>query len=1273
MVVFFIIVMVWPPIAPTVKADLSNPSALKDHGVVDIKSNAEFVAMNGVVAGQGTPTNPYIIENWTFSSNISMIFQIKNTDAYYIVRNCLFIGSSKHNNPGVGIWLTRTSHGLYINNRFDTNSLGLIMENTNNTTVKDNLFINNGQAFHAQGPNDYISVIHNRFINNDYGIMCQFSHNSIIKDNTLTGNGAKDGWGIGVRYSRDSVLYNNVVTDFNYDLLIASNKKYGFNLTIPQNNTVHGKPVILLKNASNLAFPSNAGFIGILNCSHITVQGFVMANVSPAVLIVDGSDNITVHNNEFYNVDTGTYAVDSKDIDISDNNIHNISTVLETYDNADNIVINRNNISSPSYIMLLLHNGNKNTFTNNTVKGVGWWVGRFEMMRNLTIRDNNITAHTDSYGFSVLGGENVTFQRNKLDTARWGITMVWDTAHIRILDNQISNINGSSISVSPTIQSNDTVIQNNTIMNNLKIGIDTSGSARNITVLDNKLMNSSLYGFKIGGNGTRARGNMISGNIYGIYFNSPTNANISQNTIFNNSIGVGSTCTPTPGNATVFDNIFKDNNKDYDSLDAKCHINWSITPFKATSIVGGPYQGGNFWDKYPGTDQDGDFLGDNMLPWGPGDKHPLIPIAPIIEDRTRLPRHGQPLYLDFAIDNTWGITNVSLETWQDNGAHDNHTLLLDHVAGKWSFYGQDINISKTSSKLNYIVKATNKWSKTTTFMKLNISIVDGTPPAVTDISGSPRLNENFTIRAQIVDKFKIISVPCTYWIDNGNHTKTLLSQEGISNYYSVTIYIPPIAFNLSYILAATDEDWNRVILLETLVPIIDPIPPILNVTAGIPTTGDNFTLNITAKDNIRIVSRSLTYWSDSGTRNETLWSEPNFNLTVPISAYVLHIIANATDLWGNVNGTRLDLNVVDNDAPVIEVGDMFPATGLDFSLQANVTDNWNVGSANVNYSFFPGNWTQSPMIIDGITAAATIHVPDNATEFHYSVWTGDTSGNWANASGFSTVRDIIKPYFQFPDDPLVAKTGVPLQIGGQCHDNVLIKTATIETWQDTEAHKNVTYSGLVDLNVYESSSTAHIIIMCVDSSMNIGVEKRDLNVTDIIPPTLNDMTKGKPSVGSKFTIHAYAHDNRGLRSVNVTYWLGKKMFQGNMTYQDSEYLFTVKIASGAKTFRYSIIALDLAGNINSTVERKISIKSPGIFAGMNLVHVLIIVVVMCSAVGGVCAFIFMRRRKKAVTVQPAPQSGPQQPIYSTPPEGPPQQPQAYGVLQEWPPPPPGQN
>ncbi|MEM3738132.1 MAG: hypothetical protein QW204_00060, partial [Thermoplasmata archaeon] len=56
---------------------------------IRINGDNGFTTTNGVVAGNGSETNPYIIEGWEIDgSGYGFGIYIGNTTAYFIIRNC---------------------------------------------------------------------------------------------------------------------------------------------------------------------------------------------------------------------------------------------------------------------------------------------------------------------------------------------------------------------------------------------------------------------------------------------------------------------------------------------------------------------------------------------------------------------------------------------------------------------------------------------------------------------------------------------------------------------------------------------------------------------------------------------------------------------------------------------------------------------------------------------------------------------------------------------------------------------------------------------------------------------------------------------------------------------------------------------------------------------------------------------------------------------------------------------------------------------------------
>ncbi|TDA33944.1 MAG: hypothetical protein DSO02_03230, partial [Hadesarchaea archaeon] len=57
------------------------------HAPIYIEGDGNFKPANGVRSGSGTKTDPYIIENWEIDASNAHGIHIKNTTAYFVIRN----------------------------------------------------------------------------------------------------------------------------------------------------------------------------------------------------------------------------------------------------------------------------------------------------------------------------------------------------------------------------------------------------------------------------------------------------------------------------------------------------------------------------------------------------------------------------------------------------------------------------------------------------------------------------------------------------------------------------------------------------------------------------------------------------------------------------------------------------------------------------------------------------------------------------------------------------------------------------------------------------------------------------------------------------------------------------------------------------------------------------------------------------------------------------------------------------------------------------------
>jgi len=114
-IAIFIIFLVTLPI---IYKMIATPHLIKSfesrsyHEAIVIIGDENFTSANGVVGGNGTPENPYVISNWTFSGD-DVSITIMDTNAHFVIKNCTIANST------TGIRLQNVRNGSVDNLRIE--------------------------------------------------------------------------------------------------------------------------------------------------------------------------------------------------------------------------------------------------------------------------------------------------------------------------------------------------------------------------------------------------------------------------------------------------------------------------------------------------------------------------------------------------------------------------------------------------------------------------------------------------------------------------------------------------------------------------------------------------------------------------------------------------------------------------------------------------------------------------------------------------------------------------------------------------------------------------------------------------------------------------------------------------------------------------------------------------------------------------------------------------------------------------------------------------
>jgi parallel beta-helix repeat protein len=222
-------------------------------------------------------------------------------------RDSLISNNKISNDWGDGIQLLFSSNNTLTNNIVSNNNFAVLFTHSSNNTLS----YNHITASYNQGVRLYNSsgnmLMGNNMSNNLYGISLGDSSNNNISGNNITNND----YGIDLSQSSNNTISGNNITNNSYgiDLWYSSHNSISGNLFINDdlfvyysygnlvwNNTVNGKPLIYLEDASDNTV-GDAGQVVLLNCNRIVVENLNLSNTTVGVQLWNTNNSIIAHNN----------------------------------------------------------------------------------------------------------------------------------------------------------------------------------------------------------------------------------------------------------------------------------------------------------------------------------------------------------------------------------------------------------------------------------------------------------------------------------------------------------------------------------------------------------------------------------------------------------------------------------------------------------------------------------------------------------------------------------------------------------------------------------------------------------------------------------------------------------------------------------------------------------------------------------------------------------------------------------------------------------------
>ena len=387
------------------------------HSPIDIQGDDGFSTENGIVGGNGTESDPYLIQGWriTFVESVapSIGIRVANTTSHFILRDVIL--DSGGFRPHTGVLLQNVTNCTIEDITVQEFRNGLLLESSAGIEVTGSSMVNSNTRINGSRA---VSFSWNNCL--DGGLINAASSDVSITDNNLSCTKVPcDYWGAAVSISdstnctvlRNDVWMSDEVWTWGYDLELErstdcvidgnSMSREGVSMTgselthfashrIGSNNTVHGLP-LQFRNGEDGALVTECDFgqLIIVNCTDSRVENMTLSGLLTP-LRIHFCSGIDVEGCVFDNMSASLMVSYTNDARIQDNTFINCSEAR--FAECSGLA-----------------------FSNNEFTMSPWtWVS-FRGVANSTVEENIFP--TDSEGSVTLGrSAAVTFRHNQLPT-----------------------------------------------------------------------------------------------------------------------------------------------------------------------------------------------------------------------------------------------------------------------------------------------------------------------------------------------------------------------------------------------------------------------------------------------------------------------------------------------------------------------------------------------------------------------------------------------------------------------------------------------------------------------------------------------------------------------------------------------------------------------------------------------------------------------------------------------------------------------------------------